>query len=208
MKRTTERLHLRHIWQEYVKMLLAANPDWSTGCNSNATRGARSNFRVYRPYDQFDQKLRFKKVEVINYEQFVQIVTDYFERARKAVVQGEVVNLGHRLGKLCMTRVERNFSLKTVDFAETKKQPLVVDPVTGKTKRARVIYLIDKEWYKVNWIKFRSIPNEVFYEFAPTRNTKSGEDFVTERKRALLKDPKLKYKYLYMPVLKHSSDAV
>jgi hypothetical protein len=208
MRATPKTLHVKDIWQKYVLQLLAANPDWSTGCNPNATHGARSNFYVYRPYDKFDTKLKNKKVEVINYQQFSTIITDYFERAKEALVQGEVLNLKHRLGKVCMTRVQRNFQRKTVNFHKTRQYPLVMDPVTGKMKREKIIYMIDEEWFKVTWIKTRSTKNEVFYEFSPAKRLKNGKDIMTLRATALRANPKLKYKYLYMPTIKASKNAI
>lgn len=205
---TLKTYHVRDIWQKYVLQLLAVNKDWSTGCNPHATKGARANFYVYRPYDKFDTKLKNKKVEVINYQQFSDIVTDYFERAKEAVVQGEVLNLKHRLGKVCMTRVQRNFQRKTVNFHRTMQYPLVQDPVTGNMKREKIVYMIDEEWFKVTWIKTRSTKNEVFYEFVPAKRLKSGKDFVSMRSAALKANPRLKYKYLYMPTIKPAKNAV
>jgi hypothetical protein len=206
--RTVKTHHIRDIWQKYVLQLLAANPDWTTGCNSDATKGARANFYVYRPYDKFDTKLKHKKVEVINYKLFIAIVTDYFERAKEAIVQGEVLHLKNRLGKICMARIQRNFNRKTVNFHKTNQYPFIIDPVTGKKRREKVIYLTDDEWYKVTWLKLRGIKNEYFYEFAPVKNLANKNDFATLRSKALAEDLKLKYKYLYIPKLTYAKNAV
>lgn len=211
--RTVKTYHVKDIWQQYVLQLLAANPDWTTRCNSKGSPGTRANYYVLRPYDKFDTKLKNKKVEVINYKIFLSIITDYFERAKEAVVQGELLNLRARLGKICMSRIQRDFRKKTVNFGKTNKYPKVLDPVTGLMKREKIIYLVDEEWFQVTWLKQRAITNEVFYEFCPA-NAKSSlaktadTSFATLRSKALEADPKLKFKYVYKPLTKPTSYAV
>ena len=200
--------HTNDIWQYYVKNLLANNPDWTTGWNKDTSLQHRKNYYIYRPYDKFDEKLRYKKVEVINFGVFKEVVEDLFERAKHAIIRGEVLNLYNKMGRIHMVRIQRNFKKKSVDFYKTKKYPLIQDPVTGIIKREHIVYFTDDEYCRVAWSKSRMIANQVFYRFRPTKNLSSGKGFNQQIHQALTENKRLKYKYLFKPLINYKKDAV
>lgn len=202
MKHKPKIYHLNDIWRRYVIQLLAANPDWSTGYNSDATFGTRKDYYVYRPYDKFDTKLNNKRVEVLNFGTFVLIIDTFFTRAKDAIIGGEVLNLGNRLGKIHMERVQRSFKNKKIDFAKTKKYPMIEDPITGVKRREQIVYFTDDDWCRIAWKKTHGITNETIYQFKPTQALKSRKGFTQMVADALANDKLLKYKYLYRPLIK------
>lgn len=197
--------HLNDIWQRYVLQLLAANPDWSTGRNPKAFKDYRKNYYVYRPYDKFDTKLRNKRVEVMNFGKFSEIVETYYSRAKIAIIQGEALVLGNRLGKIHIERIERSFKKKKVDFAKTKKYPKVLDPETGKMKREVVVYFTDDDWSRIAWKKTGTIPNQTVYQFRPTQALKNRKGFSQMLADALAENKLLKYRYIYRPLIRKSN---
>lgn len=195
--------HTNEMWQKYVITLLAANPDWSTGYNRAASTGCRSNYYVYRPYDKFDSKLKNKRVEVMNYNTFQTIVGEYYERAKLAIIEGEVLSLGP-LGRMHILRIQRNPHKFLVNHYKTKQYPLITCPETGRLKREKVVYYTDEDYCRVNWIKAKAIKHILFYAFCPTKNLKSNNGFNQLLSSAIKNSKTLRYKYIYKPKLKYN----
>ena len=179
------------MWQKYVKDILATNPDYWTRFEHYI-----SNFAIYR-------KANNRVEEVMSYKRFKNIILSYFNRAKKAIIKGEAVNMQSGVGKICARRVERDFrkpKQRTIDWAKTRKQPLVFDETTQKMKYANVIYNTDDEWCRIGWHKAHRLVNEQVYEFKPSKSGNGSIGFANEFSKALITDPLLKYRYLYYPV--------
>lgn len=180
------------IWQAYVYRLLQENKDcWSRYENYT------SNYAIYR-------KVGNKVEEVMNYKRFTGIVRTYFRRAKKAIINGEALNMTACVGKICARRVERDFrknKQRKIDWGKTRQQPKVWNEARGKMEYAKKIYYTTDDWCRIGWHKTGSITNELSYEFkpsAPSSTKKTG--FELEFSQALIADPLLKYQYLFYPV--------
>ncbi len=182
---------LLDMWQTYVKKLLADNPEWWSRYE-NFT----SNYAVYR-------KAGTRVEEVMNYTRYRKIVENYLTRAKKAIINGEAVQFG-RVGKICARRVERDFRRqrqRKVDWGKTRKQELVWSEEKQKLCYVKVIYYTTDDWCRIGWNRADLVTNENLYEFKPSSEShdkKTG--FEMEFSQALIKDPLLKYQYLYYPI--------
>lgn len=182
------------MWLAFVKVKLAENPEWWTKY-SYSYRWA--NFSLWKLYNG-------RPVEVMNYTRFNAVIRSYFNRAKKAIINGEAVNMNASVGKICARRVERDFrkpKQNSINWFRTKKQPLVWNEKEQKMKYANVIYNGGDEWCRIGWHRTKSITNESVYEFKPTAPSSNKLwGFQLEFSNALIADPLLKYRYLYFPV--------
>lgn len=127
---------------------------------------------------------------------FKEVIERFFHGAKEAIIQGEALHLGNRLGKIRAARIERNFAKPVVNWGETYKQKLK-DPLTGKLVR---IYYTDDDYCRIRWDKTGMVPGERSYNFTPAhKNMSTGKGFKKEFIRALQADPLLKYKYKFFP---------
>lgn len=172
------------VYNTYVKHLLKQHPEyWATMKN-----GAKT-YTVWR------KGRSGVVVEVISQQRFMKIVNLYYLLARRKVIAGGRFNLGHRLGAIQARTISRTFSNKSIDFNETKKQPLITDPVTGKQKRAKIIYHTSDEYSRIAWESMKCIPNEKMYVFKPCSGNGIGKGFTGEFSVALKTDSLLARKY-------------
>lgn len=183
------------IYQDYVKKILSENPEyWSRYSKTQKT----SNYWVYRKeYNNGNWSV----VEVISYPVFKEILTEYFVRAKEAIIAGAELNLGNDLGIIAARRVERNHKNKAVNWAETNKQPK-----NEKGKPSKIIYYTDDDWCRIGWVKSGKLKNHKNYQFVPTPDDARGGGFVKEFSRALMLNPLLKYKYKYYPYILDSKE--
>lgn len=188
------------MWKAYATRLLDTNPEWWSRYENYT-----SNYAIYR-------KVGTRVEEVMNYKRFSTIIRAYFTRAKKAIINGDAVNMLSSVGKICARRVERDFRNKRqrrVDYGKTRQQPLVWSEEHQKMKYAHVVYYTGDDWCRIGWHKTQSIKNETVYEFRPSStswNRTSG--FELEFSQALIKDPLLKYQYLFFPVRNFTPKAV
>jgi hypothetical protein len=185
MNKTTATHNSKDVYESYARKLLGYEGYWA----------------------KYDRKKKHKMgsicrlgknktvVEVISLDRWAKITKLYFLLARRRVIQGETLKLGHRLGVLRARTVARNFKNKQVNFHETKKQPLIEDPITGKMKRAKIIYFNSDTYSRIAWEKARQLPNERIYKFIPSQGTNSRGGFKQEFKAALKADPLLETRY-------------
>lgn len=191
--------HLADMYKAYALSLLAANPDWTAVIDKHKKVPMGT---ITRPYDKFDKKLRHKRTVVMTYQMYAKVVKTYFNLAKEATIQGEVVNLGNRLGKVTVIRAQRNFKKKTVDFHKTSLQPKVWNEEKGRMVASKVVYHMDEDWSWPKWFKTRTVKNDSVYEFVPTLNCKVGASGYNQMlRRALKENPLLKYKYIYYPLI-------
>jgi len=198
--------HIEDMYREYALSLLAANPDWKGTLCSNCKV---QNGTITRPYDAFDNKLKNKRTVVMTYQLFSKIVKTYFLYAKQAVIQGEVLKLGNRMGKITMARIQRNFNNKQVDFGATGKQPKIWSEEKQRMIASKVIYHVSDDYCIVKWFKTRSVKNDYLYEFEPAKQGAGHRvGFNSLLSDALKETPLLKFKYVYYPLVKLTDYAV
>jgi hypothetical protein len=194
MLSTPKTKYIRDVWKEYALQLLGLNKDW-WGIYHNKL----SNYAVYRNVE-IDGKLCVE--EIFSYKRFKQIIDEFFISAKEAVIKGEAVNMGNKIGKICARRLERDHSNRQVNWGRTALQPKVVSEKTGKLVPKKLIYYTEDDYCRISWHKTGQVRNETVYEFAPTEDNKCGTGFKEEFARALKKNVLLKYRYLYYPLQK------
>lgn len=198
--------HVEDMYREYALSLLAANLDWKGTLCSNCKI---KNGTITRPYDAFDNKLKNKRMVVMTYQMFSKIVQTYFTYAKEAIIQGEVLSLGNRLGKITAVRIQRNFKNKTIDYPETAKQPKVWSEEKQKMVASKVIYYITEDYCRIKWFKTRSVKNDYLYEFEPAKQGSGNRiSLTTMLCTALTETPLLRFKYVYYPFVKLTHNAV
>ena len=185
---------VKDMWIAYAEKMLKANPGW---------------------WSRYDNKCRHFKigyvdstgrmVEVMNYTKFRKTLEYYFDRAKRAIIQGECINMTSHVGKICVKRVERDFrkgKQRRIDWFKTRQQPKVWSEEKQKMVYSRVIYFTSDEWCRIAWIKNGAIENETVYEFAPAnRNSAGTSGFKLEFSEAQKADSLLKYQYLFNPLI-------
>lgn len=146
-----------------------------------------------------------KVLEVMNYNTFRKLMEMYFDRAKIAIIKGDALDMTSGVGKILGRRVERDFRKKgqrRIDWGKTRKQPLVEDPETGKLHYKTLVYNTSDDWCRISWSKTKKLENEIIYEFKPSApNSNRTGGFRLEFSNALMKDPLLKYKYQFKPVI-------
>lgn len=182
MNKKTATHNASDVYNAWITQMLEENPDLWTKYSKATER--RHEF-VYK-MNQKDEP-----IEVMSFARWRRIVQIYFLLARKAVIEGKRVKLGHRLGAIRARTISRNFKKKKIDFNETRKQPYVIDPITGRRHRAKIIYFTSDTYSKIAWEKLGSITNETLYKFVPSGGSKARGGFKEEFKTAMRENPLL-----------------
>lgn len=206
MNKTTATYNASDVYEKWVDKFLQEHPECWTSGNRSTRRRREFIFRSRKI------RLRGKKVdnqgmeveEVMRFLRYMRIVKLYYLIARREVIKGEKVRLGHRLGCIRARTVSRNWKKKRIDWNATKKQPLIEDPITGKKRRERIIYHTSETYCRIGWERVKSITNETYYKFTPSKVKGGTAGFKGDFKRALKENPLLatKYKqYIYDPII-------
>ena len=192
MLTTPKMNHIKDVWKSYSLKLLATNDGWWGRYHNKL-----ENSIIYRKVEINGKS----KVEVIfSYDQFRQILDEFFLAAKQAVIMGEAINMGNLIGKVCARRVERDHSNKKVNWGRTNLQPKVISAKTGKLVPKKLIYFTDDDYCRIGLHKTGKIRNETVYEFAPAENNKCGTGFKQEFTTAMRNNMLLKFRYLYYPL--------
>lgn len=185
------------IYEKWVDQFLEDNPDcWTV--HSKSTHRKREFI-----YKSKDIKLAKNKrdqgkevITIMSFARWLKIIKVYYLSARKEVIAGKAVRLGHRLGRIRARTISRNFKKKSINWHETKKYPLIPDPdAPHKLKREKVVYFNSDKYSRIAWERLKSIPNEATYKFVPSGGTKQRGGFKQEFKTALKDNPALASQY-------------
>lgn len=183
---------LKDIWIAYAEKLLKKDP--------NLVSKYANKTRHYVIGYMEDGKF----IEVLSYPKYRRTVERYFDKAKRAIIQGEAINMGGGVGKICGKRVERDFrkqKQRRVNWHKTRQLPKVWDEAKQKWVAPYYIYFTSNEWCRIAWVKNELLKNETVYEFAPaSRNSAGTSGFKLEFSQAQKEDPLLQYRYLYNPL--------
>jgi len=183
---------LKDIWIAYAEHMLPNDPD------------LRSRYKNKTKHFVVGYETKEKFIEVLSYPKFRRTIERYFDKAKRAIIQGEAINMGGGVGKICGKRVERDFRKKKqrkVNWHKTRQLEKVWDEEKQKMVYPYYVYFISSEWCRIAWVKNERIPNETVYEFAPaSRNSAGTSGFKLEFSQAQKEDPLLQYRYLYNPL--------
>jgi hypothetical protein len=179
--------YMKEMYQDYAGRLLQAHPEW---WGKYEKRIKMRNCRLFA-------KENNKVVEKMSWFLWKEIVERYFFKAKDAIIQGEVLRLGSSLGKIRAIRVERDYRKPAVDWFTTTKRNL-----RDENGKLILIYHTDEDWCRIAWEKFNMLKNETAYQFSPAeKNMATGKGFKAEFSEALKKDPLLKYRYKFHPLV-------
>lgn len=188
MNTKTATYNATDVYETWVDNLLKENKTFWT--RSSLAKKRKREFIFTK-----NNKVVGSPIEVMSFTRWYKIVSLYFLLARKEVIKGRRIRLGYRLGAIRARTISRNFKNKQINWNETKKQPLVLDPVTKKMKRQRIIYHTSETYSRIAWEKLGSITNETYYKFVPSQGTKARGGFKQEFKTALKENPLLETQY-------------
>lgn len=192
MLSTPKILHLKDAWKDYALRLLSLNPEWWGRYHSHTY-----NYFIYRRV-MIDG---VPTVEIVfSFSRFRQIVDEFFLAAKVCVIEGEAVNLGNHIGKICARRVERNHANKQVNWGRTNLQEKIWSEEKQKMVPKKMIYFTEDDYSRIGLHKTGRVKNETVYEFVAAENNSTGTGFKQEFVRALNKNPLLKYRYIYFPL--------
>jgi hypothetical protein len=179
--------YMKDIYTAFVNELLHSHPEW---WGKYEKRVKMRNCFVYA-------KEGGKVVEKMSWFTWKDAVERYFFKAKEAIIQGETLRIGAGVGKIRAIRVERDFTTPAVDWASTFTQNKFDD--AGHLVK---IFFTDEDWCRIEWRRFKMLANETSYRFSPAgNNTVTKKGFKTEFSKALRKDPTLKFKYKFYPLL-------
>jgi hypothetical protein len=170
------------LYQYFVQELLKNNPNYW----SKKTNGRRKS-RIPNAY--IYTKQNGQVIEVFSFSRWTEVVKLYHLLGRKKVIDGHPLPLGANLGDILGRTISRFHGKKAINFSETKKQPMVLDPETGKMKRERIIYYDSDTYCRIAWKKLKRITNERIYKFQAAQGNAPGKGFTGEFSTALREDP-------------------
>lgn len=121
----------------------------------------------------------------IPYWMYKEVVSRFNKKASDAIIFGQTLNLGHRLGTILIKKIRRNYLKPLPDWGASKraKAQLIKDGITPKdqnnpTGEEWIIFFTDPWYLRWAWGKFRicKVKNSTVYKFVPTsdRSKKGG----------------------------------
>lgn len=184
----------KDIWIAFATRKLSQNPGWWSRHKKNTKFFSIGYING-----------KGERVEFMNYNRYRKNVEYYFDAAKRAIIQGDCINMTAQVGKICAKRVERDFRKKQqqqVDWAKTRKQEKVWNEEKQKMTYPKYIFFTGDDWSRIGWFKNKQITNEAMYEFKPAApNAERTGGFKLEFSRAMQEDPMLKYQYLFCPLI-------
>lgn len=185
--------NVRELYQFFVDELLKKHPEYWPQNNRNHSGIKRYYIKEYVA------KPNGKGVyirEVINYKRYRAIIEEYFKLAVDRIIAGEVLALGHNLGRIAGRRCDRNFNNPKVDFKATKllneMQP---------NGRLKAVFFTDPYWVRIGWEKPEKVKNKVrSYQFDPTDGDTRTPGFRQKFSKANEADKLLQFRYKYFPL--------
>lgn len=115
----------------------------------------------------------------IPYWMFKEVISRHNKKCADAVIFGQVMNFGNKIGNLLIKKIRRNYEKPVVDWGESKKAKAQLIKV-GLTPKGPnnpegqnwLIYHSDPWYLRFAWVKKRicKVKNQTVYKFVPTSN--------------------------------------
>lgn len=115
----------------------------------------------------------------IPYWMFKEVIARFNKKVANAIIFGQVLNLGNRLGYVLIKKIRRNYRKPMVNWGDSKvaKAELVNQGITPKdqnnpTGQEWMIFYTDPWYLRWAWGKKRicRVRNQTVYKFIPTSN--------------------------------------
>ena len=135
---------------------------------------------------QMYEFFKFKNKESdIPYWMYKEVLSRFNKKASDAVIFGQTLNLGHRLGTILIKKIRRNYMKPLPDWGASKKAKaeLIKNGIVPKDQNNPageewIIFFTDPWYLRWAWGKFRicKVKNSTVYKFIPTsdRSKKAG----------------------------------
>jgi hypothetical protein len=189
----TKAFTVLHMYNSYAKALLEQNPTYWSKRNNITT------------YAIIYCMVGDKPIELISYKLFRKAIEVYFTKAREAICDGHVVNLGSCMGRIAANRIENNLKMQAtkrrIDWLKTMK-----NPINENTGRRNAVYKEVQETYcRIGWEKVVTLRNANVMEFKPTTSNTGMNDpdhmgFANQFAMNLLANPNIQLTYRYFPI--------
>lgn len=156
-------------------------------------------------YGVWDTKIRKPGIQVIyhdeddrpvmfmSYTMFRLIIETYNKYAAKAVIEGERLSLGAKLGFLVGVRIERNMNKLRCDMIATRDARKIDNSHPA-------IFYTEPDIFMIWWIKNHKVRNETVYSFVPAKHS-----FKRDFYRAIKNNPILRTNFRYYPLIQKAT---
>ena len=112
----------------------------------------------------------------VTYSLYKHIIAEFNKKVSEVILDGQVFNMGHRLGTIRIKRIPRSFNKPTIDWHETNK--------LKKQGINKLIYYTDDYYFRWNWDKHRCmVKNKSVYTFSPTSGANGNKKALVRRLR-------------------------
>ena len=110
----------------------------------------------------------------VTYALYKHIISRFNKRVSELILEGEVFNMGQRLGTIRIKKIPRTFNKPTIDWGETNR--------LKKQGIKKLVYYTDDYYYRWNWDKHRClVKNKSVYTFAPTAGERGNRRKLVEK---------------------------
>lgn len=165
------------IYRWYVQEQLKANPSYYTAYDKLLSiKGILLLLKRGKKNEE---------IIVMSYTIFRSIIEKCNKLIVQTLIKGEPFYFGKSLGHIQGSRIERNFSKKRMNYAETNK----LRKETGDLNV--IVYHTSDSYCRIAWKKVQTLRNSSIYELKPAKG------FRASFSEALVKDPLLQYAFQY-----------
>jgi hypothetical protein len=144
--------------------------------------GIRPNKKILKPKTHTSkQAYEFYKLKnptsTIPYWMYKEVISRFNKKAPDAVIFGQVLNLGHKLGNVLIKKIRRNYLNPLPDWgtSKRKKQELIDQGITPKDQthpegEEWIVFYTDPWYLRWAWVKKRicRVRNASVYKLMPT----------------------------------------
>jgi hypothetical protein len=137
---------------------------------------APRNLSTKDMYGYYTQKNPTSKIP---YWMFKEVIARFNKRAADAIIFGQVLNIGNRLGYILIKKIRRNYRKPVVNWGQSKtvKNDLIKAGITPKDENNPqgtewMVFYTDPWYLRWAWSKKRicRVKNQTVYKFMPTSN--------------------------------------
>lgn len=130
----------------------------------------------YSTKDAYKAYLKKNPKTTVTYALYKHIIAEFNKKVAEKVLDGQVFNMGHRLGSIRIKRIPRSFNKPAIDWYETNK--------LKEQGIKKLVYYTDEYYFRWNWDKHRCmVKNKSVYTFSPTAGKNGNRKALVKRLR-------------------------
>ena len=129
--------------------------------------------------DMYGYYIQKNPTSKIPYWMFKEVIARFNKRAADAIIFGQVLNIGNRLGYILIKKIRRNYRKPVVNWGESKtaksellRAGIVPKDENNPTGTEWMVFYTDPWYLRWAWSKKRicRVKNQTVYKFMPTSN--------------------------------------